>query len=120
MAIHDSNALCSRISRTLFVFNNLTGKEVVLRDVPRTGGYKTLLGNYTDTAQRDGCLVLRPCESAVCRPVEALYPGDVACCPSGVKHWHGGSAGSTFAHIAANTNPEYPGVEWFDRISESL
>ena len=52
------------------------------------------------------------------QPVEVLHPGDVAYCPSGVKHWHGGSADSTFAHIAANTNPERPGVEWFDRISQ--
>lgn len=52
------------------------------------------------------------------QPVEVLHPGDVALCPPGVKHWHGGSANTTFAHIAVNTNPELPGVEWFDRISE--
>ena len=52
------------------------------------------------------------------QPVEVLHPGDVALCPPGVKHWHGGSAGTTFAHIAVNTNPDKPGVEWFDRISD--
>ncbi len=36
----------------------------------------------------------------------------------GVKHWHGGSADSSFAHIAVNTNPELTGLEWFDRISD--
>ena len=51
-------------------------------------------------------------------PVEVLYPGDVAFCPPGVKHWHGGSADTEFAHIAVNTNPEKTGLEWFDRISE--
>ncbi len=51
-------------------------------------------------------------------PVEILYPGDVAFCPPGVKHWHGGSAETEFAHIAINTNPGSGGVEWFDRISE--
>lgn len=51
-------------------------------------------------------------------PVQVLHPGDVAFCPPGVKHWHGGSADSSFAHIAVNTNPEKSGVEWFDRISE--
>ena len=50
--------------------------------------------------------------------VEVLYPGDVAFCPPGVKHWHGGSAGTEFAHIAINTNPESGKVEWFGRISE--
>lgn len=52
------------------------------------------------------------------QPVEVLYPGDVALCPPGVKHWHGGSADTEFAHIAVNTNPELTGLEWFDRISD--
>ena len=51
-------------------------------------------------------------------PVQVMHPGDVAFCPPGVKHWHGGSADSSFAHIAINTNPDRPGVEWFDRISD--
>lgn len=50
--------------------------------------------------------------------VEVLYPGDVALCPPGVKHWHGGSADTEFAHIAVNTNPELSGLEWFDQISD--
>lgn len=52
------------------------------------------------------------------QPVEILYPGDVALCPPGEKHWHGGSADTRFAHIAANTNPELTGLEWFGRISD--
>ena len=50
--------------------------------------------------------------------VEVLYPGDVAFCPPGVRHWHGGSAETEFAHIAINTNPGAGGVEWLGRISE--
>lgn len=50
--------------------------------------------------------------------VEILYPGDAAMCPPGVKHWHGGSANTSFAHIAVNTNPEMTGLEWFDRITD--
>lgn len=52
------------------------------------------------------------------QPVQVMYPGDVAFCPPGEKHWHGGSADTEFAHIAVNTNPEWMGLEWFDRISE--
>lgn len=52
------------------------------------------------------------------QPVQVLYPGDVALCPPGEKHWHGGSADTSFAHIAVNTNPELAGLEWFDRISD--
>ena len=52
------------------------------------------------------------------QPVEVLHPGDVAQCPPGVKHWHGAAPGSRFAHLAANTNPDRPGVEWFDILPE--
>ena len=49
--------------------------------------------------------------------VEILHPGDVAFCPPGAKHWHGGSLDTEFAHISVNTNPDLTGLEWFDRIS---
>ena len=49
--------------------------------------------------------------------VEILHPGDVAFCPPGAKHWHGGSSDTEFAHISVNTNPDLTGLEWFDRIS---
>lgn len=52
------------------------------------------------------------------QPVQVMHPGDVALCPPGVKHWHGASANSRFAHLAANTNPEKTGLQWFDFISE--
>ena len=48
------------------------------------------------------------------QPVEVLYPGDVAKCPPGVKHWHGASANSRFAHLAVGTNPDMPPVIWTD------
>ena len=50
------------------------------------------------------------------QPVEILRPGDVAFCPPGVKHWHGATATSKFAHLATNTNPDKPGVQWLDRL----
>lgn len=52
------------------------------------------------------------------KPAQIIRKGDVVECPPGVKHWHGGSADTSFAHIAANTNPEQTGLEWFDRISD--
>ena len=50
--------------------------------------------------------------------VEVLKAGDVAFCPPGHRHWHGGSLHGTFAHIAINTNPEKPGVTWYKMMSE--
>lgn len=52
------------------------------------------------------------------QPVEVMHPGDVCKCPPGIKHWHGAAPGSRFAHIAANSNPDRPGVEWFDFLSK--
>lgn len=53
------------------------------------------------------------------QPVQVMHPGDVAICPPGVKHWHGGSADTEFAHLAANLDKNVTGVEWFDRITEA-
>ena len=52
------------------------------------------------------------------QPVEVLHPGDVAMCSPGVRHWHGAAPNSRFAHLAANTNPDKPGVEWFEMLSK--
>lgn len=51
--------------------------------------------------------------------VEVLHAGDVAFCPPGVMHWHGATAASSFAHLAANTNPEKTGLVWGGRLFES-
>ena len=38
--------------------------------------------------------------------------------PGVINNWHT-HLNSSFAHIAVNTNPDKPGVEWFDRISDA-
>lgn len=50
--------------------------------------------------------------------VQVMHPGDVAFCPLGEEHWHGGSSDTSFAHIAINTNPELTGLTWGGRITE--
>ena len=50
------------------------------------------------------------------QPVEVLHPGDVVMCPPNVKHWHGASANSRFAHLAVGTNPDKPAVVWTDEM----
>lgn len=50
------------------------------------------------------------------QPVEVLHPGDVVKCPPNVKHWHGASAGSRFAHLAVGTNPNTSPVVWTDKM----
>ena len=50
------------------------------------------------------------------QPVEVLHPGDVVMCPPNVKHWHGASPNSRFAHLAVGTNPDRPAVVWTDEM----
>lgn len=52
--------------------------------------------------------------------VQVLRPGDVAICPPGKKHWHGGSRSSRFAHIAANVLLDKNGVQWLDPVLDKV
>ncbi len=57
-------------------------------------------------------------------PLEDVYnfpeSNEVSFGPGARSNWHrhGGAKGCTFAHLAANSNPERPGVTWGDRLSE--
>lgn len=52
------------------------------------------------------------------QPVRVMRPGNVAVCPPGVRHWHGATKGSRFAHLAARANPAKPKVEWFSFLGK--
>lgn len=47
----------------LLVINNLTEQEIALTEVPWTAKCRKVIGNYADTAAKDGYLLLRPYES---------------------------------------------------------
>ncbi len=52
------------------------------------------------------------------QPAEVMQPGDVAIVPPDVRHWHGASAHSLFAHISIiESRPE--GTSWSTPVSES-
>jgi quercetin dioxygenase-like cupin family protein len=48
---------------------------------------------------------------------QKLQQGDVADVPPGVRHWHGASANSLFAHISILESKE-EGTQWLDPVSE--
>ena len=52
----------------LLVYNNLTGKEIVLTDAAWAVHGKKLIGNYEGIQDESNHLVLRPYESIVYRP----------------------------------------------------
>lgn len=52
------------------------------------------------------------------KPAQKLHPGDVVNIAAGVKHWHGATANSWFAHLAI----EVPGIdtsnEWLEPVDD--
>lgn len=52
------------------------------------------------------------------KPAQRLKPGDVVNIPAGVKHWHGASANSWFAHLAVEVNGENTSNEWLEPVSD--
>lgn len=52
---------------SLWVFNNLSGKELSLPSVRWSDGCERLLGNYPEVSAPEGRLLLRPYETIVCR-----------------------------------------------------
>lgn len=53
-------------AESLFVFNNLSGKEICLDGV-RTDSCEKVLGNYPEVSNRESKLLLRPYETLACR-----------------------------------------------------
>ena len=47
-----------------------------------------------------------------------LKPGMVISIPAGVKHWHGATAGSWFAHLAIENPGEETSNEWLEPVSD--
>ena len=52
------------------------------------------------------------------KPVRLLRPGDVVNIPAGVKHWHGATADSWFAHLAIEVPGEKTSNEWLEPVTD--
>ena len=53
------------------------------------------------------------------RPAQELNPGDVVVIPPEVKHWHGATADSWFAHLAVEVPGEETKNEWCEPVSDA-
>lgn len=53
------------------------------------------------------------------KPAQRLHPGDVVNIPAGVKHWHGATADSWFAHLAFAVPGEDTSNEWLEPVSDA-
>jgi len=47
-----------------------------------------------------------------------LIPGDVINIPAGVKHWHGATKDSWFAHVALSVPVEGATTEWLNPVTD--
>lgn len=52
------------------------------------------------------------------KPARLLRPGDVVNIPVGVKHWHGATADSWFAHLAIEVPGEKTSNEWLEPVTD--
>ncbi len=52
------------------------------------------------------------------KPARLLKPGDVVNMPQGVKHWHGATADSWFAHLAIEVPGEDTSNEWLEAVND--
>lgn len=52
------------------------------------------------------------------KEAQSLYPGDVVNIPVGVKHWHGATADSWFAHLAIAVPGENCSAQWLEPVSD--
>ena len=52
------------------------------------------------------------------KPARLLRPSDVVNIPAGVKHWHGATADSWFAHLAIEVSGEKTSNEWLEPVTE--
>lgn len=53
------------------------------------------------------------------KPAQLLKPGDVIHIPQGVRHWHGATAHSWFAHLAIEVPGEQTSNEWLEAVSDA-
>lgn len=52
------------------------------------------------------------------KEAQELHPGDVVNIPPEVKHWHGASKDSWFAHLAVEVPAEGASNEWLEVVNE--
>lgn len=52
------------------------------------------------------------------KDAQELHPGDVVVIPAGVKHWHGATMDSWFAHLAVEVPGKEPSTEWCETVSD--
>ena len=64
------------------------------------------------------CVAGTGCYQEWGKPARLLRPGDVVNIPAGVKHWHGATADSWFAHLAIEVPGEKTSNEWLEPVTD--
>jgi len=54
------------------------------------------------------------------KPARKLKAGDIVNIPAEIKHWHGATQNSWFAHIALSIPAEGATVEWLESVTDEV
>ena len=54
------------------------------------------------------------------KEARTLVPGDVVNIPAEVKHWHGASSDSWFAHLAIEVPADGASNEWLEEVTDEI
>jgi len=51
-------------------------------------------------------------------PIVEINAGDIICCPSNHRHWHGATPTTAMTHIAVQEAKEGKVVEWMEKVTD--
>jgi quercetin dioxygenase-like cupin family protein len=51
-------------------------------------------------------------------PIVEIDAGDIICCPSNHRHWHGATPTTAMTHIAVQEAKDGKVVEWMEKVSD--
>lgn len=91
----------------------LAGATVAFQPGARTNWHSHPLGQLLIVTHGNGLV------QAEGEPARRVKPGDVVWTRPGIRHWHGGSAGSGMTHVAVAEGLEGQSVMWLEPVTDS-
>lgn len=107
------NSYLARLSNEQVVFNNVTFE-------PRCRNNWHIHHATKGGGQMLVCVAGRGWYQEEGKPAVMMQSGDVVHIPANVKHWHGASTDSWFAHLAFDVPGENTSTEWLEPVTDEV
>ena len=91
---------------------NLSGGIVTFEPGARSAGHTHPLGQTLIVTAGKGWT---QCEDG---PIVEINAGDIICCPSNHRHWHGATPTTAMTHIAVQEAKDGKVVEWMEKVTD--